>query len=71
MLIDEITKEYKSISYNQIEEIIKNNSEIFKNSSSDDIFLDIDKIRKEIKSKTIQNLIVTKLLWVTMPMLNV
>ena len=60
MLIDEITKEYKSISYNQIEEIIKNNSEIFKNSSSDDIFLDIDKIRKEIKSKTIQNLIVTK-----------
>ena len=60
MLIDEITKEYKSISYNQIEEIIKNNSEIFIKSSDDNIILNINKIKKEIKSKTIQSLIVTK-----------
>ena len=60
MLIDEITKEYKSISFNQIEEIIKNNSEIFNKSSYDEIILNIKKIKKEIKSKTIQSLIVTK-----------
>lgn len=60
ILIDEITKEYKSISYNQIEEIIKNNSEIFVKLSSDDIFFNINKIKKEIKSKVIQSLIVTK-----------
>jgi hypothetical protein len=60
ILIDEITNECKSISYNQIEEIIKNNSEIFIKSSSDDITLNINKLRKEIKSKTIQSLIVTK-----------
>jgi hypothetical protein len=62
ILIDEITKECKSISYNQIEEIIKNNSEIFTKSSYDDIILNINinKIKKEIKSKTIQSLIVTK-----------
>ena len=60
MLIDEITKEYKSISYIQIEEIIKNNSEIFIKSSYDNIILNINKIKKEIKSKTIQSLIVTK-----------
>ena len=60
ILIDEITKEYRSISYNQIEEIIKNNSEIFMNETSDDIFLNINKIKKIIKSKIIQSLIVTK-----------
>ena len=60
ILIDEITKECKSTSYNQIEEIIKNNSEIFTKSSYDDIILNINKIKKEIKSKTIQSLIVTK-----------
>ena len=60
ILIDKITKEYKSISYNQIEDIIKNNNEIFIKENPDDIVLNINKIKKEIKSKVIQNIIVTK-----------
>ena len=58
--IDELAKNFKSISLNQIEEIIKNNPEIFSKSNSDDIYLNINKIKKEIKSKVIQQMIITK-----------
>ena len=58
--IDNLVKTYKSISFGQIEEIIKNNKEIFVKSSLDDIFLNLTKIKKEIKSKTIKTIIETK-----------
>ena len=58
--IDYIATTYKSISFNQIEEIIKNNNEIFIKSSGDEIFLNLTKIKKDIKSKVIQNMIITK-----------
>ena len=58
--IDYIANTYKSISFNQIEEIIKNNNEIFIKTSGDEIFLNLNKIKKDIKSKVIQNMIITK-----------
>ena len=58
--IDKLEKMSKTLSYNQIEEIIKNNNEIFIKSNSDDIYLNLKKIKKEIKSKIIQNIIITK-----------
>ena len=58
--IDEIVKENKSLSLNQIEEIIKNYEDFFTKSSSDNIFLNLKKIKKMIKSKVVQNLIISK-----------
>ena len=58
--IDDLVKEYKSLNLNQIEEIIKNYDEYFIKSSSDNVYLNLDKIKKLIKSKVIQNLITTK-----------
>ena len=58
--IDYVAKAYKSISFNQIEDIIKNNNEIFIKTNSDEIYLNLNKIKKEIKSKVIQNMIITK-----------
>ena len=58
--IAQLAKNFKSISYQQIEDIIKNNNEIFIKSSSDDVFLNLNKIRKEIKSKEIQKIIISK-----------
>ena len=58
--IDDIVKENKSLSFNQIEEIIKNYEEYFTKSSSDNIFLNITKIKKLIKSRVVKNLIIAK-----------
>ena len=56
----EIIKSYKSLSFRQIEEIVQNNDEIFNKSGSEYVCLNVGKIKKEIKSKNIQNLIITK-----------
>ena len=58
--IDDLVKEYKSLNLNQIEEIIKTYDEYFIKSSSDNVYLNLDKIKKLIKSKVIQNLIIAK-----------
>ena len=58
--IDELVKEHKSLSLNQVEEITKNYEDYFTKSSSDNVYLNINKIKKLIKSKVIQNLIITK-----------
>ena len=58
--IDDLVKENKSLSFNQIEEIIKNYDDYFNKSSSNNIFLNINKLKKMIKSKVIQNLIISK-----------
>ena len=47
--IFQLSKNYKSISNLDIEDIIKNNGEIFVKTNSDDVFLDLKKIMKEIK----------------------
>ena len=60
MLIDTILQKYKSFTSNQIEEIIKNSNEFFIRSTSDDIILNIKKIKNEIKSKVIQHIISSK-----------
>ena len=60
MSFAEIIKSYNSLSLSKIEEIVKNNDEIFNKSGSEYICLNIDKIKKEIKSRNIQNLIITK-----------
>lgn len=56
--IDHLAKTYKSITFKQIEEIIKNN-EIF-DYNSEEIFLKLNIIRKTIKSKIIQHIIISK-----------
>ena len=58
--IDDLVKENKSLSLNQIEDIIKNYDDYFNKSSSNNIFFNIYKIKKMIKSKVIQNLIISK-----------
>ena len=58
--IEHIARTYKSINYNQIEEIIKYNSEIFNKTNSYEVYLNLNKIKKNIKSKVIQNLIIKK-----------
>ena len=58
--IDDLIKENKSFSLNQIEDLIKNYEDYFIKSSSDNIFLNIKKIKKLIKSKIIQNIIINK-----------
>ena len=58
--IEYLAKTYKSISFNQIEELIKNHNEIFIKSSSDEIFLNLNKLKKQIKSKIIQNIIISR-----------
>ena len=58
--IDVLVKEHKSLSLNQVEDIIKNYEDYFTKSSSDNVFLNVNKIKKLIKAKLIQNLIITK-----------
>ena len=58
--IFQLSKNYKSISNLDIEDIIKNNGEIFVKTNSDDVFLDLKKIMKEIKSKVIRKIIISK-----------
>ena len=58
--IVQLSKNYKSISYQDIEDIIKNNNEIFIKTNSDDVFLNLNKIKKEIKSKVVQKIIISK-----------
>ena len=58
--IDDLIKENKSLSLNQIEDIIKNYEDYFVKSNSDNIFLNIKKIKKIIKSKIIKNIIISK-----------
>ena len=58
--IDNFLNTHKSFSSSQIEEIIKNNKEIFKNPNSEEIYLDLAIVKKEIKTKTIKMIIETK-----------
>ena len=58
--IVQLSKNYKSISYLDIEDIIKNNNEIFIKTSSDGVFLSLNIIKKEIKSKVLREIIITK-----------
>ena len=58
--IDDLVKENKSLNLNQIEDIIKNYNEYFDKSNTDNIYLNLNKIKKFIKSKVIQNIITTK-----------
>ena len=58
--IDDLVKENKSLTLNQIEDLVKNHDDFFTKSSSDNIYLNLNKIKKMIKSKIIQNLILTK-----------
>ena len=58
--IVQLSKNYKSISYQDIEDIIKNNNEIFIKTSSDGVFLSLNIIKKEIKSKVLREIIITK-----------
>ena len=60
ILIDDISKSFKSLTLNQIEEIIKNNNEIFVKSGYDVVCLDLKKVKKDIKDRSIKNLIITK-----------
>ena len=58
--IDDLVKENKSLNLNQIEDIIKNYNEYFDKSNTDNIYLNLNKIKKFIKSKVIQNIITSK-----------
>jgi len=58
--IDDLVKENKSLTLNQIEDIVKNYNEYFDKSNTDNIYLNLNKIKKFIKSKVIQNIITSK-----------
>ena len=60
MPIEEIAKAYKSLTLHQIGETIKNNDELFRKTGSDEISLNLKIIKKEIKTRNIQNLIISK-----------
>ena len=58
--IDDLVKENKSLTLNQIEDIIKNYDEYFNKSNTDNIYLNLNAIKKFIKSKVIQSIIISK-----------
>ena len=58
--IDDLVKENKSLTLSQIEDIVKNYDEYFDKSNTDNIYLNLNKIKKFIKSKVIQNIITSK-----------
>ena len=58
--IDDLVKENKSLTLSQIEDIVKNYDEYFDKSNTDNIYLNLNKIKKFIKSKVIQNIIISK-----------
>ena len=58
--IDDLVKENKSLTLSQIEDIVKNYEEYFDKSNTDNIYLNLNKIKKFIKSKVIQNIIISK-----------